>query len=182
MGVGLLAIPKSFKRRSHIFEMNLPRGCFLYYIEEGEGLRRILPMKDGERRVLCFIGLGMLLSTIPTVEAWSRWDPRFAQIDQRTREWYKTQEMTETTWRRLGSPSWNSCCEKGDVFRTQFRVLNDGTKYGEDTWWYEKDGVWKQVPPDTIHWGQHTPDGRPTLFIYQNTGQELCFYPGRDGQ
>jgi hypothetical protein len=73
-------------------------------------------------------------------------------------------------------------CEKGDVFHTQFRVINNGTKYGEDTWWYEKDGKWKQVPPDTIHWGQHAPNGQPTLFIYQTTGQELCFYPGRDGQ
>jgi hypothetical protein len=60
--------------------------------------------------------------------------------------------MTEETWLRLGSPSGKSCCEKGDIFHAQFRVLNNGTKYGENTWRYEKDGVWKQGPPDTIHW------------------------------
>jgi len=79
-----------------------------------------LQMKDGERQVLCFIVLAMLLSIIPSLKAWPRWDERFAQLDQSTREWYRSQEMTEETWRRLGSPSWKSCCEKGDVFHTQF--------------------------------------------------------------
>jgi hypothetical protein len=139
------------------------------------------PEKGPMRAKLAVIAFGAFV-LIPTIKAWPRWDERFAQIEQSIRDWYKAQEMNPATWERLGSPSWKSCCEKGDVFHTQFRVINNGTKYGEDTWWYEKDGKWKQVPPDTIHWGQHAPNGQPTLFIYQNTGQELCFYPGRDGQ
>jgi len=63
-------------------------------------------------------------------------------------------------------------------FRTpSFRVGEDRS----DQWFYlAKDGTWKQVPPDTIHWGQHAPNGLPTLFIYW-TGQELCFYPPEEG-
>jgi hypothetical protein len=107
------------------------------------------------------------------------WKPEYAQNAPEVNRWYKNQEMTDDTWRRLGSPSWHSCCEKGDVFKTQFRVGKG--KHGDDEWWYLKDGLWKQVPDDTIHWGQHAPSGLPTLFIYSNTGQELCFYPPEEG-
>src|ERR1700730_10122898 len=62
---------------------------------------------------------------IRTIKAWPRWDERFTKIEQSTRDWYKTQEMNPATWERFGSPSWNSCCEKGDVFHTQFRVVNN---------------------------------------------------------
>jgi hypothetical protein len=78
------------------------------------------------------------------------------------------------------APSWKSCCDGGDVFKTQFRVIEDGSKYGHDTWWYLKDGIWKQVPDDVIHWGEHAPSKQATLFI-RWTGQELCFYPPEEG-
>jgi hypothetical protein len=107
------------------------------------------------------------------------WKPEYAQNAPEVNQWYKNQQMTPETWDRLGSPSWHSCCEKGDVFKTQFRVGKG--QHGDDEWWYLKDGVWKQVPEDTIHWGQHAPGGLPTLFIYSNTGQELCFYPPKEG-
>jgi len=119
------------------------------------------------------IALGLIAT------AGARWKPEFAQLSPEVRDWYKGQTMTPETWKRLGEPSWHSCCEHGDVFKTQFRV-GPGA-HGEDEWWYLKDGVWKQVPPDTIHWGQHAPGGQPTLFIYQSTGQELCFYPPDGG-
>ena len=63
------------------------------------------------------------------------------------------------------------------MFRTKFKVGGDGG----DEWWYLKDKTWTRIPNDIVHWGEHAPDGRPTLFIYQSTGQELCFYPGEDG-
>jgi hypothetical protein len=53
-------------------------------------------MKDGERQVLCFILLAMLLSIIPTVKAWSRWDDRFAQIEWTARE--------ANQWPMIGGP------------------------------------------------------------------------------
>jgi hypothetical protein len=61
-----------------------------------------------------------------------------------------------------------------------FRVVDDGSKFGRDTWWYMKDGAWKQVPDDVIHWGEHEPNGKATLFIYYD-GTELCFYPPLEG-
>ena len=92
------------------------------------------------------------------------------------REWYNNQSLNEATRQRL-QVDWHSCCNHGDVFRTKFKVGGDGG----DEWWYLKDKTWTRIPNDIVHWGEHAPDGRPTLFIYQSTGQELCFYPGDDG-
>jgi hypothetical protein len=108
----------------------------------------------------------------------STWKPEYAQNAPEVNQWYKDAQMNDATWERMGKPSWKGCCEKGDVFKTRFRV-GEG-KHGDDEWWYLKDGVWKQVPPDTIHWGQHAPNGRPKLFILWS-GQELCFYPPQEG-
>ena len=132
-------------------------------------------MKDGERQVVCFIVLAMLLSLIPAARG--EWKERYAQNPPAVNQWYKDAQMNDATWQRLGKPSWHGCCEKGDVFKTQFRVGGDNS----DQWWYlSKENVWKQVPPDTIHWGQHAPNRLPTLFIHW-TGQELCFYPPEEG-
>jgi len=129
---------------------------------------------------LAAIALGAFV-LIPTIKAWPRWDERFTQIEQSIRDWYKAQEMNPATWERVGSPSWKSCCEKGDVFHTQFRVINNGTKYGEDTWWYEKDGKWKQVPPDTIQWGQHAPNGQPPFSSTKARGKSFASTRGGMG-
>lgn len=85
--------------------------------------------------------------------------------------------MNPAAQKRLGV-DWKSCCEHGDVVKTKFHVEVDD---GKDAWYYIKDGEWKRVPPDIIHWGEHAPDGQPTLFVYQSTGQELCFYPPEEG-
>jgi len=122
---------------------------------------------------LAAIALGAFV-LIPTIKASPRWDERFTQIEQSIRDWYKAQEMNPATWERLGSPSWKSCCEKGDVFHIQFRVINNGTKYGEDTWWYEKDGKWKQVPPDTIHWGNTLPMVSPPFSSTKTRGRSFA--------
>jgi len=115
-----------------------------------------------------------------TTTAKAEWKVEYGAKPQWVQNWYKEQKMTDETWKRLGSPSWKSCCDGGDVFKTQFRVIEDGSKYGHDTWWYLKEGVWKQVPDDVIHWGEHAPSGQATLFI-RWTGQELCFYPPEEG-
>ena len=114
-----------------------------------------------------------IFTTTPRAE----WKPEYGAQPQSVQNWYKEQKMTDETWKRLGSPSWKSCCDGGDVFKTQFRVGKDNS----DQWWYlTKAGVWKQVPPDVIHWGEHAPSGQATLFI-RWTGQELCFYPPEEG-
>ena len=93
------------------------------------------------------------------------------------RDWFSSQQLNPATKQRLGVP-WNGCCENGDVFKTQFRVSKST---GGDEWYYLKGDTWKKVPDDVIHWGQHSPDKRATLFIYVATGQELCFYPPEEG-
>ena len=52
----------------------------------------------------------------------STWKPEYAQNSPEVNQWYKDQQMTEETWRRLGSPSWHGCCEKGDVFRRRLEA------------------------------------------------------------
>jgi hypothetical protein len=44
-----------------------------------------------------------------------------------------------------------------------------------------KNGRWKRMPHDTIHWGKHAPGGEATLFVYFLTGDETCFYPPQEG-
>lgn len=94
-------------------------------------------------------------------------------------EWYKQQELTPQTQRRLGV-GYKSCCDAGDHFRTRFRFVEDGSRYGTETYEYLKDGAWKLIPADIV---QHkpTPDGRPVLFINKNDGRELCFIIDKEG-
>jgi hypothetical protein len=91
--------------------------------------------------------------------------------------WFERQTLNPATMQRL-SVGWSSCCLGSEVVKTQFRV--DKTTYG-DEWYYIKDGAWKRVPEDTIHWGKHAPGGQATLFIYFMTGEETCFYPPQEG-
>jgi hypothetical protein len=103
---------------------------------------------------------------------------QYAQADSATREWYKSQKINPAARQRMGH-AWSSCCERGEVFRTKFRG-GDGP-HGSDEWWYLKNGQWKRIPDDVIHWDEHAPDKRPTLFLFNGNGEELCFYPGEDG-
>jgi hypothetical protein len=91
--------------------------------------------------------------------------------------WFERQTLNAPTMKRL-NVGWNSCCLGSEVVKTQFRV--NKTSNG-DEWYYMKDGTWKRVPDDTIHWGQHAPGGEATLFIYFMTGDETCFYPPQEG-
>lgn len=88
-------------------------------------------------------------------------------------QWYKSQTMNPEAQKRLGTP-YKSCCDAGDVYKTRFRLVDDGTKYGVESYEYLRDGKWKLIPPDIIKVDK-TPDGRPVLFINKNTGLELCF-------
>jgi hypothetical protein len=91
--------------------------------------------------------------------------------------WFEHQTLNPSTMKRL-NVGWNSCCLGSEVVKTQFRV--NKTTYG-DEWYYVKDGTWRRVPDDTIHWNQHAPNGQATLFIYFMTGDETCFYPPQEG-
>lgn len=96
-------------------------------------------------------------------------------------QWYRQQQINPEALPRLNVP-FKSCCDAGDHYKTRARLLEDGTKYGVETyeyWHYEK-AKWLIVPPDIIKKAK-TPDGRPVLFIQKVTGKELCFIIDEEG-
>lgn len=95
-------------------------------------------------------------------------------------QWFKSQRMNPETKKRLGV-DYQSCCDAGDHFPTRFRLVEDGTRYGAETYEYMwRDGTWKRVPQDIIQ-RKKTPDGRPVLFLNKITGQEYCLIIDEEG-
>jgi hypothetical protein len=121
--------------------------------------------RDEQKANLACIGLtAVLMALAPTWPVWAE-------------SWYEQQTLNRETMNRL-NVGWNSCCLGSEVVKTQFRV--NKTTHG-DEWYYLRAGKWKRVPDDTIHWGQHAPNGQATLFVYFMTGAETCFYPPQEG-
>lgn len=93
--------------------------------------------------------------------------------------WYHAQEINPEARARLQT-SYKSCCGAGDVFRTRFRLINDGSKFGVETYEYLQDGAWKVVPLDIIKRAK-TPDGQPVLFLLENKTVPVCFIIDEEG-
>lgn len=94
--------------------------------------------------------------------------------------WYKSQQITDAARKRLGV-GFKSCCDESDHFKTRFRLVDDGTKYGTESYEYlTAAGQWKLIPPDIVQ-RKKTPDGRPVLFILKTTGREACFIVDEEG-
>lgn len=99
--------------------------------------------------------------------------PTFAQSKK---EWFEQLEIPDAARQRMGI-HYKSCCDKGDVFKTRFRV---GAR-GDDAWDYlDSDGVWKEVPPDIILETESL-DGEPRLFKRVITGEPICFVKPNGG-
>ena len=132
----------------------------------------------------CFFVLALLLTGTPvqaddegTTAAGkdrSQWSN-----DPKRQQWFKSQTINPVAKDRL-KIGYESCCDYGDVFRTRFRLVDDGSKYGAETYEYEKDGKWKVIPADIIQ-RKPTPDGQPVLFIQKSSGREVCFIIDREG-
>jgi hypothetical protein len=116
----------------------------------------------------------VLAGVLLAVPASARWKPEYAAAPQLVRDWYEAAELTPAAKRRF---PFKNCCDHADVVRTRFQV--NKTTAGDEWFWLDG-ATWRQVPSDIIHWGEHAPDGQPTLFVYD--GKETCFYPGQDGQ
>jgi hypothetical protein len=86
---------------------------------------------------------------------------------------YANAELTDAAKQRL---HWKKCCDLADVVKTRFRVNKSN---GDDEWYWLREGQWKRIPPDIIHWGVSAPGRQPVLFVYSNV--ETCFFPGREG-
>lgn len=119
---------------------------------------------------ICAVAVFLLL-IVPRAFGHEAHDPNYS--------WYKSQKMNPAAKKRLQA-GFESCCDEGDHFKTRFRLLNDGSKYGAETYEYWKDGKWNVVPPDIIQ-RKKTPDGQPVLFIQTSTGKELCFIIDEEG-
>ena len=106
---------------------------------------------------------------------------KWANADPERKKWFESQMMNEATRQRL-NVQYRSCCDAGDVFRTRFRVIDDGTKYGTERWQYldDKTGDWKTIHPDIIK-DEKSIDDEPILFRNKHDGRELCFFPPKGG-
>lgn len=118
--------------------------------------------------------LALLIACLP-VSAFAMWKAEYADRSPEVQAWYATRELTPETQARLGV-QWRSCCNHSDVVHTRFRVSHTD---GGDEWEWLDGNQWRHVPPDTVHWGEHAPDGQPTLFAYNNI--ETCFFPAGGG-
>lgn len=115
----------------------------------------------------------MLLAMISIAQA--RYKPEYAQLPQATRDWYESRTLTPEAEVRL---HFHSCCAHSDVVQTKFRVNKTS---GADEWYWLQNGKWKRIPPDIIHWDEHSPNGEPTLFVVPGSNEPSCFYPGDGG-
>lgn len=93
-------------------------------------------------------------------------------------QWYGEQHLTAAAQARMG---FASCCSDGDEYPTQFKIVEDGTRYGSESYFYFKDGVWLLVPKDIVKKAE-TPDGAPHIWLFPYDtnsrvpqGAPICF-------
>lgn len=121
-----------------------------------------------------FLALSIIVAVVGGVGKCKAHEPGTPHYD-----WYKRQQMTPETKQRLGK-TYTSCCDKGDHYPTKFRLTEDGSRYGAETYEYlAPNGAWKRVNPDIIQ-RKKTPDGKPVLFILA-TGEESCLIIDDEG-
>ena len=106
-------------------------------------------------------------------EAQATWKPQYANAPQEVQDWYRRAELTSAAQKRF---QFKSCCAHSDVVKTSFRV---DKATGGDAWYWMRDGEWKRIPDDIIHWGESSPNKEPTLFAIGNL--PTCFWPGEGG-
>lgn len=80
------------------------------------------------------------------------------------KNWYERQQPTPETL-KIYEIGWGSCCNHGDVCKTcVVHRYSERPPWG-DSWWYEKDGVTKRLPPHIVEYVPWTPTGKPVLFL-----------------
>jgi hypothetical protein len=128
--------------------------------------------------LLVIAGCLLLAHWLSDPRAFATWRPEYAQLPAGVQAWYENAELTPAAQKRLG---FLGCCKSSDVVAAKFAVSKID---GADQWFYQRPGQpWRQVPPDIIHWNEHAPDNRPTLFALSHetfgwpAGTETCFYP-----
>lgn len=84
--------------------------------------------------------------------------------DSPNSEWYKKQIPTPQTL-KIYDISWGSCCDHGDVCQDCVVHKFSNRPPWADGWYYERNGVLKQLPPHIVEYVPWTPTGKPVLFI-----------------
>jgi hypothetical protein len=123
--------------------------------------------------MLLAVGMTALIGYASAQENPHKDRSQWANADPVRKKWFDSQIMNETARKRLGV-SYKSCCDNGDVYRTQFRV-NSTTR--DDEWWYldKSSNEWKMIPADIIK-EEPSIDAQPILFRNRHSGVELCFF------
>lgn len=100
---------------------------------------------------------------------------QWADADPARQKWFQEQRLSPEAKKRLGV-SYDSCCSKADVYKTKFRVGNDG---GDDWEYLDKDdNTWKLIPRDIIN-PNPSIDGDTLLFRVGKI--PVCFYKPNGG-
>ncbi len=120
--------------------------------------------------LFCFLVLWLMVHP-----AGATWKPQYAQLPQATRDWYETRTLTPASEARF---HFHSCCSNSDTVETQFKVNKVD---GGDEWYWLDGSTWKQVPPDIIHWDEHNPNGKATIFVIPGGHEPTCFFPPESG-
>jgi len=83
--------------------------------------------------------------------------------------WYEKQRLTPQTKKEYHA-AFDSCCDMGDVCQQCVVHHFSNKPPWADGWYYEKDGVLKQLPPHIVDYVDWTPTGKPVLFLYPYDG------------
>ena len=113
----------------------------------------------------------LLISTCLPLHA--TWKPEYANNSPEVQAWYRNAQLTPEAQKRF---PFKSCCEKADVVKTQFRVNKTDAR---DEWYWQRNGEWRRIPDDVIHWNETAPGGQATLFVIGD--KEACFWPPDGG-
>jgi hypothetical protein len=135
------------------------------------------PMRHRRACIGALLAAALPLCFVVSLSAKDR--SQWADASPERRKWFESQEMNPAARARLGV-TYKSCCDNGDVFRTRFRVVDDGTRYGAEQWQYLDGEVWKTIPHDIIK-DEPSLDNQPILFRNRWTGSELCFFRPNGG-
>jgi len=100
-------------------------------------------------------------------------DGRYANSPNK--QWFESLEIPDAARQRMGI-LYKSCCDRGDLVHTKFRV----GIHGEDVWEYQDGDGWKVIPADIIL-DQPSLDSEPRLFKRIGTGEPLCFVKPNGG-
>ena len=83
---------------------------------------------------------------LATTTAKAEWKVEHGAKPQWVQNWYKEQKMTDETWKRLGSPSWKSCCDGGESSRRSFALSRTGLNTGMTRGGISKKGFGNKYP------------------------------------